>query len=453
LAGSAALGGEPGRAIASLIGLHVVRYRSTRSPAIEVSLSEAVERGLAADGGLFVPTTWPRLAAPNDLVASPASLAQVAVKVLAPFFADDSLRPELAGIATEAFTFSAPLVGLGDEGPGVLELFHGPTAAFKDFGAQFLAALLARLRGDRRERVILVATSGDTGGAVAAAFFRRPGFRVVLLYPRGRVSPTQERQLTCWGDNIVSCAVRGSFDDCQRMVKQALADPALRAARRLSSANSINLGRLLPQVAYYAAASLTSHARGRSPLSFIIPSGNLGNAFACAVARAMGMPIGRIVLAHNANRAVPDFLASGAWEPRASIATLASAMDVGNPSNIERFHALFPSLPALRSAISASAVEDEAIRARIRLDYQRWNRIWCPHSAVAAEVFGRLPAPVREGESWCIVATAHPAKFPEVVEPLIGQAVEVPESLRRLSGRTAVVRELDPTDSALASLL
>ena len=297
----------------------------------------------------------------------------MAVPLLAPFLAGDPLGTALAAVASEAFNFPAPLVPLTDDGRlAVLELFHGPTAAFKDFGARFLAACFARLRrGAAQPLTILVATSGDTGGAVAAAFHERPGITVAVLFPKGLVSPTQERQLTCWGGNVRSLAVRGTFDDCQRLVKQAFVDPQLRARGALSSANSINLGRLLPQVVYYAATSLEVWRAHGERSSFVVPSGNLGNALACLWARELGLPIAEVVLAHNANRTVPDYLESGQWRPRASVATLASAMDVGDPSNMERLRTLFPELAALRAAVSAVSVDDEAIRARIRSGFRR----------------------------------------------------------------------------------
>ena len=230
------------------------------------------------------------------------------------------------------------------------------------------------------------------GGAVAAAFHGRSGVEVAVLFPKGLVSPTQERQLTCWGDNVRALKVRGTFDDCQRLVKVAFLDRALAAQRELSSANSINLGRLLPQSVYYAAASLAVWRTHGERASFIVPSGNLGNALACLWARQVGLPIADVVLAHNANRSVPDYLASGRWEPRASVATLASAMDVGNPSNMERLRALFPGIEELRGAVSACSVTDGQIRARIRAGYHEYGQIWCPHTATAAEAWSRLPA-------------------------------------------------------------
>jgi threonine synthase len=255
---------------------------------------------------------------------------------------------------------------------------------------------------------------------------------VSVLFPKGLVSPTQEHQLTCWGDNVRSFAVRGTFDDCQRMVKAAFMDTELNRRFDLSSANSINLGRLLPQAVYYAAASLQGWCEHGDQVSFVVPSGNLGNSVAGLWAKRLGLPLGEFVLAHNANRTVPDLLASGTFAPRPSIATLASAMDVGNPSNLERLRALYPDLGALRAIVTADSVSDEQIRARIRSGFQEYGQIWCPHTATAAEVHARLSPQRRQQGHWVLVATAHPAKFREIVEPLIGRKVDVPESLSRL---------------------
>ena len=428
-------------------------FTSSRDASVRVGFSAALLQGLAPDGGLYVPAGWPRLS-PADF-ADAATLAEVAQPLLAPFLAGDRLAGELAALAHEAFAFPAPLVPLQTDGHlSVLELFHGPTAAFKDFGARFLAACFTRLRGaGSRALTILVATSGDTGGAVAAAFHRRPGIEVAVLFPRGLVSPTQERQLTCWGDNVRSLAVRGTFDDCQRLVKEAFLDPQLRARGALSSANSINLGRLLPQAVYYAATSLAVWRAHGEPASFVIPSGNLGNSLACLWARQVGLPIGAIVLAHNANRTVPDYLASGEWRPRPSVATLASAMNVGNPSNMERLRSLYPGLEQLRAAVSAVSVGDGEIRERIRAGYRTYGQIWCPHTATAAEAWERLPAAQRARGRWVLVSTAHPAKFREIVEPLIGHSVPVPESLARLFARPSRCVEIDPTLAALRAAL
>jgi threonine synthase len=431
-----------------------MRFFSTRGEPAGLSLSEAILRGLAPDGGLYVPDAWPSLT-PADFDQC-ETLADVGARLIAPFAKGDRLESLIAEITADAFNFPAPLVPVTGSANHsemhVLELFHGPTAAFKDFGARFLAASFQRLRSASDPTVnILVATSGDTGGAVAAAFHRRPGMAVTVLFPKGLVSPTQERQLTCWGDNVRSFAVAGTFDDCQRMVKEAFVDEQLNAAMSLSSANSINLGRLLPQAAYYASTSLQywrTHAR-----KLIIPSGNLGNAVACIWARHLGLPIGRIVLAHNANRTVVDYLQSGEWAPRRSLATLASAMDVGHPSNMERLRALYPDVDRLREAVTAESVDDTRIAARIRSDRQRFGQIWCPHTAVAAEVWAGMDEATRRDLPWCLVATASPAKFPEIVEPLIDSTVPVPPALAELLQRPTQVEPLEPSLAALRSAL
>ncbi len=428
-----------------------IRFQSTRDTAVTASFGEALVRGLAPDGGLYQPQHWPMIA-PQDLPAS--DLAALAAQLIAPFAAGDALAAALREICAEAFSFPAPVIELDPGRLAVLELFHGPTAAFKDFGARFLAACLTRMPVRRtRPLTILVATSGDTGGAVAAAFHERPGIDVVVLFPKGRVSPTQQQQLTCWGGNVRTFAVRGTFDDCQRLVKQLFLDAPLRQARDLSSANSINLGRLLPQTVYYAATALALAGVHGDPVSFIIPSGNLGNAVACIWARRLGLPIGQILLAHNANSTVPEFLAGGSWRPRPSIATLASAMDVGDPSNMERLRALYPDSAQLRAAVSACSVDDEAIRTRIRSDYRRFGRIWCPHTAVAAEAYARLSEAQRRSGRWVLVATAHPAKFREIVAPLIGHEVPMPPALAQLFARASAFREIDADLGALRRAL
>ncbi len=430
--------------------MKTIEYTSTRDPALKAGFGAALVQGLAPDGGLYVPSVWPALS--PESFAQTIDLPEVATQFLTPFVAGDALAGSLPEITRDAFDFPAPLVPLGEDGRlSILELFHGPTAAFKDFGARFLAACMARLRKpEQRPLTILVATSGDTGGAVAAAFHGRPGINVGVLFPKGLVSPTQERQLTCWGGNVKSCAVRGTFDDCQRLVKQAFLDPELRARTELSSANSINLGRLLPQAVYYAATSLAIWRRYGEPASFIVPSGNLGNVAACIWARKIGLPIGDIVLAHNANRTVPDYLDSGEWRPRASVATLASAMDVGNPSNMERLRTLFPDVRDMRAAVRAFSITDDAIRARIRAGFERYGQVWCPHTATAAEAYERIGV---EAGRWVVVATAHPAKFREIVEPLIGKPIAVPDTLAKLFARPTQCTEIDAELPALRAAL
>lgn len=431
-----------------------MRYLSTRGGE-QTDLIDAVTRGLATDGGLFVPDELPRFE-PKHFRGE--SLAEIAAELLAPFFAGSGLESELGDICRDAFDFPLPLrplVAAGGE-LSVLELFHGPTAAFKDVGARFLAAVMERaLRRtqDTRPLTILVATSGDTGGAVAAAFHKRSNIRVGVLYPKGLVSPRQEHQLTCWGDNIRAFEVEGVFDDCQALVKAAFTDAGLRSRHRLTAANSINIGRLLPQVAYHAAASLWHWRKHGTQAGSLVPSGNLGNGMACVWARAMGLPVREVVLAVNANRTIPDFLATGQWQPRASVPTLASAMDVGNPSNMERLRNLVPDFGELRKTIEAYPVDDEQIRSQIERDYRKYGQVWCPHTATAFYVYDHLPAARRVGKPWIVSATAHPAKFESIVEPIIGKAVPVPPALAELLERPTASTPLKPELAGFAAEL
>lgn len=426
---------------------------STRDRQHRSRPGDAILHGLAPDGGLYVPESLPTLT--PQAFDGAESLPDVAGRLLALFFDGDALEVDIPAICHEAFDFPAPLVTLhGLPGPAsVLELFHGPTSAFKDFGARFLASSLARIRrGSSRPLTILVATSGDTGGAVAAAFHRRKAIEVVVLFPQGLVSPRQAQQLACWGANVHSFAVRGNFDDCQRLVKQAFADPDFSRSRDLSSANSINIGRLLPQMVYYARASLEVWRQSGKAPSFIVPAGNMGNVLACVWARACGLPIARIVLATNANLTITDFFQSGEWRPRPSVPTLASAMDVGNPSNMERLLALYPDPGELRQKLAAYSVSDEEIRSTIRRDDRELGQVWCPHTATAAHVYRQV---VRHdpGSHWVLVATAHPAKFDEIVEPLIGRAVDIPPALTELLARPSLARELPATLDALRNVV
>jgi threonine synthase len=431
-----------------------MNYASTRDAGRSATLSVALRDGLAPDGGLYVPRALPRLEARS--LDARASLPALAGALLAPFFDGDRLAPALEAIAAESLDVAAPVVSVqdGTERLSILELFHGPTAAFKDFGARFLAACLARLREPQSPTLtVLVATSGDTGAAVAAAFHGRPGVRVVVLYPEGRVSPIQEQQLTGWDGNVRSLAVQGSFDDCQRLVKLAFADANLRERFALTSANSINIGRLLPQVVLFASAALAVREATAAPVGFVIPSGNLGLATACVYAREMGLPVGEIVLAHNANRTVPDFMADGSWRPRASVATLASAMDVGDPSNMERLFALYPDAAALRGALRAVSVDDAAIRDSIRTEFRRGGVVACPHTAAGLAAYRGLPERKRRESHWVVAATAHPAKFPEIVEPLVGRRVEPPAALASLLHRPSRRERIGPTLAELGDRL
>jgi threonine synthase len=429
-----------------------LRYASTRGTSPAATLSEAIAAGLAPDGGLYVPDHLPTLH--PDSFDPAGTLAETAATLLAPFFAGDKLARELPSICAEALTFATPLRPLQRHPKtSVLELFHGPTAAFKDVGARFLAACLRRLRHDNDQPLtILVATSGDTGAAVGAAFHQQPGIEVAILYPDGRVSPRQAHQLECFGDNVRALRVQGRFDDCQRMVKAALNDAALQSRTALSSANSISLGRLLPQMSYYAHASLSWWREHREPLNFVVPTGNLGNALAAVWARQMGLPIGQIRLACNANATLPDFFAGGDYSPRHAVATLANAMDVGAPSNFERLQWTFPQADTLRAQLIAQSVDDRTICTTIAMHAHEHDEVFCPHTATAMHVVDELRAAGDE-QSWAVVATAHPAKFENVVEPLVGHAIDVPPSLAAMLQRPASAETLAAEDHALCQWL
>jgi threonine synthase len=434
-----------------------MRYLSTRESSPPVSIGDAIRNGQAPDGGLYVPERVP--AADVGELRRIDDLADFAPRFLLPFFAGDPLGAELPAICSEAFNFPAPLVTPDPSRPQLraFELFHGPTGAFKDFGAQFLMACFDRLGDPERPLTVLVATSGDTGGAVGCAAEGRKAVQAAILFPKGRVSPFQELQLTCWNAPVHAFEVEGDFDDCQRMVKAAFADRDLSEALRLTSANSINIGRLLPQAAYLAFAAFRVFAEtGKAP-GFIIPTGNLGHGFAALYARQMGVPIGPIVAATNANRTLVEWHESGQYTARPSIATIANAMDVGAPSNFERLiH-----MPEAVREIDVQLIDDKAIRERIKIEYQRANYpqnlplryVWDPHSATAAEAFARMSDAQRGNRSWIACATAHPYKFADVVEPVIGTSIEPPPALTAILGREAHKQPIAATLGALATEL
>ncbi len=394
-------------------------------------LNEALRRGLAPDGGLYVPQALEPLPAEFFEQLPENDLLEISERVVHHLLGDDLTREQCRDLVGEALDFPIPLVGLCP-GIWILELFHGPTLAFKDVGARFLARLLARTSDPERPATVLVATSGDTGGAVARAFFGVRGTRVAILYPRGKVSPVQERQFTTLGGNVQAYAVEGTFDDCQRLVKEAFRDQELVAALGLTSANSINIGRLLPQVLYYfhAAAQLKRQDPGEtSDLLFSIPSGNFGNLTAGLIARRLGLEA-RFLAATNRNDVVPSYLASGIFQPRDSVRTVSNAMDVGNPSNFARILHLYEGkIEALRRDVQGFAFDDEATRAAIREIEAETGYVMDPHTAVGYLAL-REALPTRSGPTRGVVlATAHPAKFQEVVEPAIGRQIELPPAL------------------------
>jgi threonine synthase len=419
-----------------------MRFVSTRGQAPSVTLSEAIRAGAAPDGGLYLPAQRPAADIDPDL-----PLPQFAARFLAPFFAGDALETELPAICAGAFTFPIPEARLPD-GRRALELFHGPTGAFKDFGARFLMECLDRLGDPAHPLTVLAATSGDTGGAVGCAAEGKGAVRAVILYPRGRVSPFQEHQLTCWDDPVRAIEVEGDFDDCQRLAKAAFADPAMTERFNLTSANSISIGRLMPQMAYLAFAAARVQAETGEKPGLVIPTGNLGHGFAAVYARAMGAPICPVLLVTNENATLSDWYASGTYEPRPSVATIANAMDVGAPSNFERLIAL----AADDREVSVDLVTDDAIKARIVADHEA-GYLWCPHSAAAAEAFSRLSEEARAAQPWLIAATAHPYKFADVIEPLTGETIAAPPALSAILSRPSHKERIRPEPAALAALL
>jgi threonine synthase len=346
-------------------------------------------------------------------------------EILHRLLGDEFPRTVIDNLARAAFTFPAPLVKV-DARISALELFHGPTLAFKDFGARFLARALA-LGAGGKPRTVLTATSGDTGAAVASAFHGLPGVQVVVLYPAGRVSPLQERQFATCGGNVLALAVEGVFDDCQRLVKGAFEDAELVSRLGLTSANSINIARLLAQTLYYFEA--VAQSEGDSPLVMSVPSGNFGNLYAGLMAQAMGAPMAAFVVATNANRVVPDYLDTGAYQPRPSVATLSNAMDVGSPSNWERIFALFGGdHEAMAAALRWGSCTDAETEQRV-IELDRAGYLADPHGAVAYHV---LQLNLREGEQGIFLATAHPAKFREALAPALGREIPLPKSLSDL---------------------
>jgi len=422
-----------------------MRYVSTRGDAPAVSADTALRAGLAPDGGLYLPDAWPAV----DLtgLTADAGLGEIGARLLTPLFADSALDGAIPDICARAFDFETPLVSL-DAGPHVLELFHGPTGAFKDFGARFLFRAFDRIARPEDPITVLAATSGDTGGAVGCAAEGARNARAVILFPKGRISAFQERQLCCWGEPVRALRVDGDFDACQALVKQAFGDAALSRHHGLTSANSISIGRLLPQMSYWAQAALALFEKtGRKP-GLIVPTGNLGNAVAAIIARKLGLPIGPIVLATNDNATLSDWRETGQYAARAAIATLANAMDVGAPSNFERLAAIEPD-----GIASVIRVGDAAIKSRIRRTYDETGYVACPHTATGLEAFAALYATNRDERPWIVGATAHPYKFADIVDPLIGDALTPPPALQAVLERDTQVTDIAAELGALSDAL
>lgn len=414
----------------------------------QVDLKEAVLKALPPDRGLYMPQVIPTLPSSFFDQLLDLTFVDLAEQVCQALFQGTIPTEALHQIVADTLTFDAPLVSLRDN-LHVLELFHGPTMAFKDFGARFMARLMSYFnQGETRKLTILVATSGDTGGAVAAGFFDTPGIEIIILYPKGRVSFLQERQLTTWGKNITALEVAGSFDDCQAMVKTAFLDEELNAAYRLTSANSINIARLIPQSFYYYRAWQQLQDRNR-PAVYCVPSGNFGNLTAGILAQRMGLPIHHFIAATNANDIVPTFLQTGKYEPRASVSTISNAMDVGNPSNFARMRNLFGEQTAeMRSQISGYAFDDEATTQAIQATSQQHGYTLDPHGAVgmlAAEAYLQD----HPDSQVIVLGTAHPAKFPDPVSAATGKEVEIPPRLAAFAEKEKVATPMPATFTAL----
>jgi threonine synthase len=409
---------------------HQMHFYSTANHSVRVDLREAVTTGLARDNGLYMPERIPVL--PSEFFANIGSLtfAEIAFRVAHSFLSESLPESELKKIVDHTISFDAPLREV-EENIFALELFHGPTLAFKDFGARFMSRTLGYFASQQeREIVILVATSGDTGSAVANGFLGVEGTRVVVLYPEGKVSDIQERQFTTLGQNITALEVDGTFDDCQRLVKQAFLDEDLRSSYFLTSANSINIARLIPQSFYYFRAYAQLKDRSR-PFIISVPSGNFGNLTAGLLAQRMGLPVEKFIASTNVNDIVPAYLRTGRFNPRPSISTISNAMDVGNPSNFVRMLDLFRHDPeALNSVVEGYDFTDEETRRTMRKVFNEHRYMLDPHGAVA---YLGLKTSVegRRRVNGVFLETAHPAKFKEVVEETLNVRIEIPQPLQQ----------------------
>ncbi|MDZ7737830.1 MAG: threonine synthase [Bacteroidales bacterium] len=401
-----------------------MKFVSSRDRQRLFSLKEAVFMGLAPDGGLFMPAEYPEIQRSNITDSSSAGFAGLAFQLAKPFLKEDLDDDTISRIITASFDFEIPLRAINDN-IFALELFHGPTLAFKDIGARFMARLMAELNSDNKDITILVATSGDTGGAVASAFHGIENIKVTVLYPEGKVSEFQRKQFTTLGDNVSCLAVEGNFDDCQRLVKEAFNDKELRKKIKLSSANSINIGRWLPQSFYYFWGIIKWYREfsGISPV-IAVPSGNYGNLTAGMLAYYSGVPVSGFIAASNINNTVPEYLETGVYSPRKSTPTVANAMDVGDPSNFERMKYMGGSRDQLKSLISAYTLTDQEITGCISAIFEKTGYILDPHSAT-----GYL-ALKKSGKKGFFIATAHPVKFLDVIPENVRKHVELPSHFR-----------------------
>ncbi|WNC73179.1 threonine synthase [Thalassotalea psychrophila] len=426
-----------------------MKFYNLKHPEQEVSFSQAVRQGLGKNQGLFFPKELPKYDDIESLLSMP--LVERSVKILYPFVADDLTEEQFTGIITRAFNFPAQVQPI-DENNSVLELFHGPTLAFKDFGGRFMAQCLQSFtQGNSDKITILTATSGDTGAAVAHAFYGLENIKVVILYPKGKISLLQEKMFTTLGGNISTIAVDGSFDDCQELVKRSFDDLDLAKAIGLNSANSINISRLLAQISYYfeAAAQLYRQRGKIDDLVFSIPSGNFGNLTAGMLAKAMGLPIKRFIAATNANDTVPRYLKTGEWLPNETVATMSNAMDVSKPNNWPRVEHMLKSGILPENCLSSVAIDEEQTQIAMHL-LNGLGYISEPHASVAYQA---LKYNLNDDEFGVFLGTAHPAKFKETVESTLGRPLGLPKELADCSGESILSSEMNADFSDLHSYL
>lgn len=426
-----------------------MEFYSLNRQVASVSAREAILQGLAPDGGLYMPAQIPMLAKEVLAELNSFSLPEIGIAMTRPFLEADVPLNVLEKICHDSFSFSCPLVQISED-KFVLELFHGPTLAFKDFGARFMSRLVGHfLAQEQSAATILVATSGDTGSAVASGFYKVPGTHVVLLYPRGMVSHLQEQQLSTFGENITALRVEGTFDDCQALVKRAFLDADILEHRRLLSANSINFARLLPQMVYYVKAFAEMSHVGKG-LFFSVPSGNFGNLTAGVLAKRMGIDISGFIASVNRNDTFVRYCVSGAFEPKSSVATISNAMDIGNPSNFVRLSSLCnENLEAVRREIQAYSFTDEETKLAMKEVFQSCGYILDPHTAVGylgarkSSFFGNK----------IILSTAHPAKFKQTVEDVLGVEIPLPEPLEQCQSKQQFVRDIPGSFTVLKDIL
>lgn len=428
-------------------------FYSTKTADLKASLEEAIFNSLPPDNGLYMPETIPTISKEFLDNIENRSFKEIAIEVTVTLLGSEITRSEIESIIDRAYDFEAPVVQITPN-DYVLELFHGPSMAFKDFGARFMAAIMSYfLQRSNKEIRILVATSGDTGGAVAQGFYQVPGIEVTILYPSGKVSDIQEKQLTTLGHNVTALEVDGTFDDCQRLVKEAFLDPELNEKYNLASANSINIARLIPQSFYFFAAYAQLKKFGK-PLVVSVPSGNFGNLSAGILAYRMGLPVEHFIAATNVNNAVPRYLESGNYEPLPSIETISNAMDVGSPSNFVRLTRFFnDDWNAINEKVSGAFFNDEQTQKAMREVFGNANYVMCPHTAVAYRGLQEYRKKTKSDFTGVFLSTAHPAKFIDLVEETLGKSIDVPERLKSLLDIEKVSIKMKPEFSEFKSLL